>query len=251
MSIDQLFEDYFANGERDYLAHISLDCVVFSFYEGHLKVLLLKWPRGELWSLAGGFIRKEEALDAAAYRVLKEAIGIENVYLRQFYTFGDARRDQNKKMMQLPLENNAWINSRFVTVGYYALVDHTRLSLEPRSYRRSFQWCDLDHLPKLLFDHGEIIDGALKALRQGLNDHPIGYNLLPEKFTMPELQRLYETILNKSLDRRNFQKKMLSLGLVKRLNERKTGGAHKAPYYYSFDKKKYEQAINLGLKIGF
>jgi hypothetical protein len=103
----------------------------------------------------------------------------------------------------------------------------------------------------MVFDHNEIFETALHTLRMSLNDHPIGYELLPTKFTMPELQRLYETILDKSLDRRNFQKKMLSLGILERLKERKMGGAHKAPYLYKFNKAKYDKALKMGLKGGF
>jgi hypothetical protein len=113
------------------------------------------------------------------------------------------------------------------------------------------RWWDINKVPPLIYDHKQIIEKALESLRLDLNDHPVGYNLLPEKFTMPELQRLYETILNESLDRRNFQKRMLSLDILERLKERKTGGAHKAPYLYRFDKKKYDKALKQGLKLGW
>jgi hypothetical protein len=143
------------------------------------------------------------------------------------------------------------MRERFVSVGYYALVEFSKVSPRPDWLSDECQWYDIHKVPALIYDHNEMVEKALETLRIRLNDYPVGYNLLHEKFTMPELQRLYETILDKPLDRRNFQKKMLSLGILERLKERKTGGAHKAPYLYRFDKKKYERAMKQGLKLGF
>ena len=140
---------------------------------------------------------------------------------------------------------------RFVTVGYYALVEFSKVYPQPDWLSEECKWFDIPKIPKLIYDHNAIVTKALTALRLSLNDHPVGYNLLPEKFTMPELQRLYETVLDKPLDRRNFQKKVLNAGILERLKERKIGGAHKAPYLYRFDKKKYEKAMKQGLKFGF
>jgi hypothetical protein len=140
---------------------------------------------------------------------------------------------------------------RFITVGYWALVEFSKVTPRADWLSEDCQWWDIHRIPKLIYDHNSIVLKALDALRLSLNDYPVGYNLLPEKFTMPELQRLYETILGTSLDRRNFQKKMLALDVLERLSERKTGGPHKAPYLYRFDKKKYEKAMRQGLKMGF
>jgi 8-oxo-dGTP diphosphatase len=113
------------------------------------------------------------------------------------------------------------------------------------------KWFDVNEVPDLIYDHNQIMNKALETLRLSLNDHPVGYNLLPEKFTMPQLQKLYETILGETLDRRNFQKQMIALDVLIRLNERKTGGAHKAPYLYRFDKRKYDKAMKQGLRLSF
>ena len=140
---------------------------------------------------------------------------------------------------------------RFITVGYWALVEFSKVTPRADWLSEDCQWWEIDRIPKLIYDHNTIVTTALEALRTSLNDHPVGYNLLPEKFTMPEFQRLYETILDESLDRRNFQKKMIALDILEKLPERKTGGAHKAPFLYRFDKKKYERAMKQGLKLGF
>jgi ADP-ribose pyrophosphatase YjhB (NUDIX family) len=211
--------------------------------------LLLRWNDGP-WSLPGGFVKKEESINDAAIRVLQERTGLKDIYLQQFYTFGDPHREKNKHKYRYA-DKGGWIMERFISVGYYALVEFSKVNPHPDIFSKECRWMDIPSIPRLVFDHNQILTKALETLRLSLNDHPIGYNLLPEKFTMPELQRLYETILGESLDRRNFQKKMLGMEILQRLKDRKTGGAHKAPYLYRFDKKKYERAMRLGLKIGF
>ena len=140
---------------------------------------------------------------------------------------------------------------RTISIGYYALVEFSKAIPTADLLSDECVWWDIHELPALLFDHSIMVEQALKTLRMQLNFHPIGYNLLPEKFTMPELQKLYETILDRPLDRRNFQKKMLSLDILERLEERKNVGPHKAPYYYRFHKHKYEQALQAGISFGF
>ena len=131
---------------------------------------------------------------------------------------------------------------RDVSVSYYALVEFARVTPAPDLFTDECQWWDIDQIPLLLFDHNDMIVLALKTLRRQLRYQPVGYNLQPDKFTVPDLQQLYETMLGQSLDRR-FQKRMLGYGILERLEERKTGGAHKAPYLYRFDKEKYEKAL--------
>lgn len=248
---DQEFKEFLANGDQYYLPHLSVDCVIFGFHEDQLKVLLLKWKEGGHWCLPGGFILREESIDDAATRILRDRTQLEDIFLKQFHTFGDPFRDRSKELIKLQSKYGKWLSERFVTVGYYALVDFSKVNPQPDGLSETCAWTDIDSLPVLIYDHGKIVSTALTALRMSLNDFPVGHKLLPEKFTMPELQRLYETILDKPLDRRNFQKKMLGLEILERLTERKTGGAHKAPYLYRFDKKKYERALKQGLKLGF
>ncbi|TXI70942.1 MAG: NUDIX hydrolase [Cyclobacteriaceae bacterium] len=234
-------DEFYEAGDRVYLPHLSVDCVIFGFHEGSLKVLLLKWKHGP-WCLPGGFIKHKESIDRSATRILKERTGLDDIFLKQFQAFGDPTREKGKRHKQ------GWISKRFVTIGYYALVEYSKVFPQPDLLSSDCKWWDIDSVPNLIYDHKQIMNAALDALRLSLNDHPVGSNLLPSKFTMPELQRLYETILGQSLDRRNFQKRMLSLDILIKLNERKTGGAHKAPFLYRFDKKKYNRAMKQGLK---
>jgi 8-oxo-dGTP diphosphatase len=241
----KLLKDFYDRGDLLFLPHLSVDCVIFGFHGNQLKVLLLKWKDGP-WCLPGGFVKHEESIDHSATRILKERTGLDNIYLKQFHVFGDPEREKGKA-----LDSKSWMSKRFISIGYYSLVEFSKVNPQPDFLSIDCRWWDIDKAPPLMYDHKEIMKKALESLRLDLNDHPAGYNLLPEKFTMPELQRLYETILNESLDRRNFQKRILALGILKRLNERKTGGAHKAPYLYRFDKKKYEKALKQGLKSGW
>ena len=156
-------------------------------------------------------------------------------------------------MNQLFLKNlevvveDSWMFERFLTVGYTALVDFSKAQPIPDTSSSACEWFNIDEINVMLLDHREILQKALENLRLQLNYHPVGFNLLPKKFTMPELQKLYETILDKKLDRRNFQRKIMATGVLKRLDEIKTGVAHKAPYYYKFDLRKYEKALKGGM----
>lgn len=243
--------NFVEHGHETHLRHISADCVIFGFHQNELRVLLLKWKGDGPWCLPGGFVRKEDSLEQAAIRIVKQRTGLDNIFLRQFYVFSDPGRERSKE--NLPFINyQGWLKDRFITVGFYALVEFSKVSPEPDEFSSECTWLDVHSVPKNMFlDHNDIFEKALQTLRMSLNDHPIGYELLPTKFTMPELQRLYETILDRSLDRRNFQKKMLSLGILERLKERKLGGAHKAPFLYKFNKARYDKALKQGLKGGF
>ena len=233
---------------KDYLSQLTLDCVILGFNDGELKVLLLRWKDTQDWSLPGGPILQSEAIDNAAYRVLKERTGLDDIFLKQFHTFGEQPRydlgEIQEKLKHL-IDPTIWFK-RAVTIGYYALVDYAKVSPKPDELTVECKWWDIQEIPKLLFDHNHIVQLALQALRIEINFQPVGYNLLPEKFTMPELQRLYETILNRKLDPRNFYKKMISLGVLTRLQERRKGVAHKAPYLYKFDKAAYEVKLKEG-----
>jgi 8-oxo-dGTP diphosphatase len=243
--------DFFKKGDQFYLPHLSVDCVIFGFHENELKVLLLEWKDTKRWCLPGGFILKDEHIDDAAVRILKSRTGLDEIYLRQFYAFGHPDRDRKKDGMKPPKgAAKSWLMDRFITVGYWAIVEFSKVVPSPDEFSLSCRWFDIDEIPKLILDHNEIADKALESLRLHLNDYPIGKDLLSEKFTMPEFQKLYETILGKQLDRRNFQKKIISLGILDKLKERKTGGAHKAPFLYRFNRKKYETAMKQGLKFG-
>jgi 8-oxo-dGTP diphosphatase len=236
---------------------LSIDCVIFGFHDNQLKVLLIKVSNSEIWSLPGGFIPVDQDIDTAAVTVLNERTGLEGVFLRQFAVFGKIKRNDNHfnkailDYFQIDEEKGKWLTQRFVTIGYYALVDFLKIIPNSVSINEVVEWVDHKEVPELILDHKEILDKALDTLRTELNLMPVGYNLLPEKFTIPELQKLYETILDKKLDRRNFLRKITNIGILTKLDEKKNNVAHKAPNLYSFDKEKYDEVLKNGLNQGW
>jgi ADP-ribose pyrophosphatase YjhB (NUDIX family) len=251
--------DFFKNGHREYLPHLSIDCVLFGYHERQLKVLLLKWKQSNNWSLPGGFIKLKEPLEMAARRILQERTGLKEIFWQQFQTFGDPRRaDRSKRdihhlssIIGMPVTPDHWLLKRTVSIGYYAVTEYSKVTPQPDFFSDECAWWDVNAVPHLVFDHNKIIADALLALRQQLYHHPIGYNLLPEKFTLPEIHDLYETLLEKKLDRRNFPKKLLSLGIIKKLKEQKKIGPHRSPYLYRFDKRQYDKALREGIVLAF
>ncbi|MGE4587098.1 MAG: NUDIX domain-containing protein [Mangrovibacterium sp.] len=241
---------------REFLRHISLDCVIFGFHDNQLKVLLIRMKYTREWGLPGGFIKHDETLEEAASRVLEERTGLKQIFLKQFYVFSDPQRSKANPGIQDLLVSGAnidlrWFDHRFISVGFYALVDFSKVEPTPDFFSDLCEWKAFNEIEQLILDHRQILDKALWTLRLQLNYQPIGYNLLPEKFTMPELQKLYETILGKKLDRRNFQRKILSFKILVRLGERKTGGAYKAPFLYQFNLENYQKALDNGLYGGW
>lgn len=229
--------------DKTFLPSLAVDTVIFGFHERQLKILLLNYRNTNLFALPGGFVKRNEDVNNAAKRVLQERTALKDIYLEQFYTFGDlARYDYTvmKKIMMrndLEPEKDHFLLRRFVSIGYYALIDYTKATPVPDPLSQSCDWYDLKVLPTLMLDHQSIIETALKTLRENLDRKLIGFNLLPEAFTMNELQSLYETVLNQKLRRTSFQRKMLNLKILERVAKRMTGGAHKAPYLYRFRSK--------------
>ena len=238
-------KSFLEDGHRHYLTSVSLDNVIFGFHDNELKVLLLKSLVENSWMLPGGFIGKEEPIDEAAARVLKLRTGLDHIYLQQFHTFGNPGRKGNKVIVKAlksaneKADMNHWALQRFVTIGYFALVEYAKVNPQPDEISLACDWFDLDKLPPLLMDHQEIIEKALEELRVKLKYQPIGYNLLPKEFPMKDLQSIYETILGRKLDRGNFNRKMLSYGILDKKGKYYSGGSHKAPFLYSFNKRKY------------
>jgi ADP-ribose pyrophosphatase YjhB (NUDIX family) len=236
-------------GDKIYQPGISVDCAIFGFHENILKVLLLKVALVNKWALPGGFIKKNEPIETAANRVLQERTGVDNIFLKQFNAFGDPNRSDasiHQNAFQeygVKLSKDNWLLQRFITIGFYALIDFTDIKLKDLTSDETATWIDINKLNNLMMDHESIVLKALETLRSQLAYLPIGRNLLPKKFTMPELQKLYETILDRKLDRRNFQRKMIGFGILNKLSETRKGGAHKAPFLYSFNDKKYQKAL--------
>lgn len=208
-------------------ASITVDCVIFGYNQKKLDVLLIKRdsePAAGKWALPGGFMEKNETSEESAQRVLQKLTGVSNTYLEQFQFFSDLNRH--------PM-------ARVVTVGYYALVDPTLYELKPSWHARETRWFDINKIPKMPFDHNLIFERALQTLKKEVKLKPIGFELLPEKFTLSELQNLYEVVVGKELDRRNFRKKLKAMNILKELKEVKEG-AHRPARLYKFDKRQYD-----------
>ncbi len=218
-------------------AALTVDCVVFGFDEGDLKLLLIQRdlePFEGKWALPGGFVRVEESLEEAARRELQEETGVSKVYLEQLFTFGQPDRDPRE---------------RVVTVAYYALVKLSGHSVKAATDARNAAWFDVCDLPRLAFDHDDIIEAALLRLKGKVQYEPIGFELLPPKFTLTQLQHLYETILETPLDKRNFRKKILSMDLLLETDEIEQDVAHRAARLYRFDEAKYKQLKKKGFNF--
>lgn len=226
--------------EKEYLRHIAYDSVIFGFTGTELRILIMQYHNTGLFALPGGFVHRNEDLDTAVIRGLKERTGIDNIYLEQFHTFGGLKR-YDPGVMKMILESNGhspndahWMLDRFLSVAYYALINYNEVHPTPDELSDSIDWYNIEELPELMLDHHDIVKKALKTLRENLERKLFGVNLLPEKFTMKELQTVYEVILGEKLRRTSFQRKMLSLNILKRHEKRFSGKAHKAPYLYSF-----------------
>ncbi len=218
-------------------AALTVDCVVFGFDEAELKVLLIERglePFKGRWALPGGFVRLTETLDQAARRELEEETGLKNVFLEQLYTFGAVERDPRE---------------RVVSVAHFALVklsDHSALAATDAA---NAQWFPVSKAPKLAFDHAEILAVALERLKGKVRYQPIGFELLPPKFTLSQLQHLYEAVLEVGLDKRNFRKKVLGFGLLVPLEETLAGGRHRPAQLFRFDAEKYEKLKQRGFNF--
>jgi ADP-ribose pyrophosphatase YjhB (NUDIX family) len=248
MEFKKIIEEKSAEAWGIYIPNLSVDCVVFGFHDATLKVLVTRLKDKNVWALPGGYVLKEDNLEEAANRILYQRTGAENIYLQQFKVFSELNRS-NGIFEDFP--DTLWNKQRFLSVGFYALVDFHNVNLVMDEFSDACEWISIEELPEFMMDHREIFDKALETLRRQLNHEPIGYNLLPEKFTMPELQKLYEIILNKKLNRGNFYRKMLRYDILVSLDESRKGGAHKAPSLYRFDLDKYDKALKEGLNNGW
>lgn len=223
-----------------YMAGISVDTVIFGFHNDKLKALLLRFGNTPYFVLPGGYIMKDENLDDAALRILQERTGLNNIYLEQFYTVGNTSRSKEgvaKDLIQKmvgPIPHRNWFEQRFISVCYYALIDDTKVNPVTEVFFTEVKWFDVNKLPDVLYDHDIIINKALKTLQSDLDEKLVGFNLMSETFTMGQLQKLYEAVHQKKYVRTNFQRKILSLGVLERLDKQYTGKSHKAPYLYRF-----------------
>ena len=215
-------------------AALTVDCVVFGFDEGALKVLLIRRgiePYQDHWALPGGFVKPDETLAAAALRELQEETGLREVYLEQLYTFGEIERDPRE---------------RVISIAYFALVRRADHLPAAATDAAEAEWFEAEQVPALAFDHAKILKMALERLRGKIRWQPVGFELLPRKFTLTRFQALYEAILGRDLDKRNFRKKLLALDLLVALEEFTTAGSRRPAQLYRFDQRKYQTLTRKG-----
>lgn len=218
-------------------AALTVDCVVFDFDEGELKVLLIQRalePFKGRWALPGGFVHVDETLDEAARRELGEEAGLKNVFLEQLFTFGTVNRDPRE---------------RVVSVAYYALVKLSDHRAKAATDAANAEWFPISKVPKLAFDHADILATGLARLKGKVRYQPIGFELLPPKFTLSDLQHLYEAVLGGDLDKRNFRKKVLGFGLLVPLKETQMAGRHRPAQLFQFDADKYKKLKKRGFNF--
>ncbi len=221
-------------GNTFFKTAFSVDNVIFGFDNSSLKILLIKRaerPFKDYWALPGDLVFPDEDLDNAPKRVLKELTGLENVFLEQVATFG--KTDRHPK-------------GRVITVAYYSLVNIANVNPKAHSFANELAWHELSEIHTLAFDHMLIMQTCLQTLKSKVRTQPIGFELLPQKFTLSELQDLYEAVLGKPLDKRNFRKKILSLGVLLDQEEYQQGVAHRPAKLFQFDRHRYEEAKSMG-----
>lgn len=227
--------------------HISVDCVIFGFDGANLKVLLIereKLPEenphipSDILKLPGNLISDTEDMDESAYRVLRELTGLDKIFLKQFSVFGNPNRLDNSNDLEWLRVTSELPIERVVTIAYYSLVKINESNPNESLLSRT-KWVSTKDIPKLIFDHNQIIEKALEALRKELRTEPIGFELLPKKFTLRQLQNLYEVIIGNKLDNRNFRKRVGKLDYLLALPEKENGVNHKPAQLYKFDKKTF------------
>lgn len=213
---------------------LAVDCIIFGFDRDSLKLLLFQRkvaPFQDEWSLIGSFVKKEESVLAAAERVLKIHTGLTNVFMEELGSYGAVERDPG---------------ARVISIAHYALM---RLAEEDKAIDQAYkaQWFDFDQLPDLILDHDQMVQDALEKLRRKTRYRPIGFELLPEKFTIPQLRLLYEVIYQRPLDRRNFRKKILSMKILEKLEEKDKTNSRKGAFLYRFNPEKYQEMVERGV----
>ena len=258
--MDSLAEtiQFINKGYLEYRSGLVIDCAIFGYHEGKLQILLVKNKILTIWCLPGGFAKKKENLDQAAARITRERTGITNLFLQQFKAFGEPGRsdargafDQAKffELTGQTIKEDSWLAGDTVSVGFYAISDVVNAEPKADFLSSECKWFPVTALPRLGFDHKDMVKEALGALRIHLYHFPIGKNLLPDKFTLKEIKQFYEIMSGKTLHVTNFPNKLISIGLIKRTNEKRKIGAHRSPSFYRFNHRIYEKALKEGLVL--
>lgn len=213
---------------------LSIDCLIFGFKKNDLDILLVQHGEGiskGKWALPGGWIKYNESIDDSAHRILKDLTGVSNLFLEQLRAFGDTERYPSK---------------RVITIVYYALVKPEDYKIHPGFTAADAQWFKLSSIPTLPYDHAKILKAGIEHLRHKVRHEPVGFNLLPKKFTLLQLQELYEAILQKKLDKPNFRRKLMKMNLLEQCKEKQTDVSHRAANLFRFDKRIYDKLKEKG-----
>jgi len=212
---------------------VAVDCIIFGFDSKGLKLLLIKRkfePCEGQWSLMGGFVSLEQSIDDSAKKVLFDLTGLKDIYLEQLYTYGEVKRD--------PAD-------RVISVAYFALINTDDYN-EMIGEQHGAKWVNMKDIPNLIFDHNQMVEKALARLKRRVKNQPIGFELLPQKFTLPQLQLLYEAIFQEVFDKRNFRRRILAMDLLVKLNEKDKDNSKRGAYKYKFDKNRYDELVRTG-----
>lgn len=251
-------QQFLRRGHLDFRPNLTVDCAIFGYHEGGLKLLLVKNKIVPQWCLPGGFVKKAENLAEAAARVTVTNTGIDNLFLKQFKTFGDPGRnnphgvfdaEQFFKITGFMLSPDSWLMGETVSVGFYAITDIVKAVPRTDLFSSDCAWFPMDGLPELANDHRDMVREALFTMRIDLYHFPIGKSLLQPKFTLKEIKTLYEVLSGKKLNPTNFPNKLLALGLISKLEEKRHIGAHRAPAFYKFNDEVYGKALQEGLVL--
>jgi ADP-ribose pyrophosphatase YjhB (NUDIX family) len=213
---------------------VAVDCIIMGFKDNDIHILIAKRPFDPLrsnWSLMGGFVKGNEGLSGAVQRVLYEYTGLTGIYMEQVGVYGEMDRD---------------LGERVISIAHYALVDMDKTDIS-NAEKFGAKWVSLQQMPKLVFDHNQMVSDTMKRLQQRAAVKPIGFNLLCEQFTLPTLQSLYEAIYQESIDKRNFRKKILAMDILEKLDTKDKNSSKKGAFYYQFNKEKYQKLIESGL----
>lgn len=253
----QEMQDFFLKGYIDHRPNLTVDCAIFGYHGGELQLLLVKNKIFTKWCMPGGYVHKDETLEQAAARITADRAGIGNLFLKQFKAFSEPDRnhqvsvDEDKffELTGLRVDDKNWLNGPTVSVGFYAITDITNTTPKPDFFSSECRWFPLNKLPSLGFDHDDMARDALFTMRMHLYHFPIGRNLLQQKFTLKEIKLFYEVMSGKQLNASNFPNKLISLGLIVKLDEKRNIGAHRSPTYYEFDEQTYNKALGEGLVL--
>jgi hypothetical protein len=217
---------------------VSVDCIILGFKDNEINVLIIKRKfeplKGER-SLMGGFVRENESLNETVSRVVADYTGVENVYMEQIGAYGDVGRDPGE---------------RVISIVYYALIDMQQFD-EKLKKQHNAEWININDVGALILDHNQFLKDTIRLLRRRTATRPVGFNLLPEKFTLPQLQSLYEAIYQRPVDKRNFRKKIFEMDILEKLDEKDKSASKRGAYYYKFDKEKYDRRLENGFDFSF